>query len=67
MHVHRNLSYAPTFALTDLTVINLKDFGISGFRCGVLHTLNKELFRLISSGYQIFHDISAQTQASYGY
>lgn len=39
-----------------------KDFGISGFRCGVLHTLNKELFRLISSGYQIFHDIPAQTQ-----
>ncbi|PFX30664.1 1-aminocyclopropane-1-carboxylate synthase-like protein 1 [Stylophora pistillata] len=42
-----------------------KDFGISGFRCGVLHTLNKELFRVISSGYQRFHDIPAQTQASY--
>lgn len=39
-----------------------KDFGISGFRCGVLHTLNKELFRVISSGYQRFHDIPAQTQ-----
>lgn len=39
-----------------------KDFGASGFRCGVLHTRNKEVYRAICSGYTRFQDVPTPTQ-----
>ncbi|PFX30657.1 1-aminocyclopropane-1-carboxylate synthase-like protein 1 [Stylophora pistillata] len=39
-----------------------KDFGLSGFRCGVLHTLNKDVYQAISSGYSRFQDLPTPTQ-----
>ncbi|KAL9955480.1 hypothetical protein ACROYT_G036811 [Oculina patagonica] len=39
-----------------------KDFGVSGFRCGVLHTSNKEVYGAITTGYARFHDVPTPTQ-----
>ncbi|XP_068673668.1 1-aminocyclopropane-1-carboxylate synthase-like protein 1 isoform X1 [Montipora foliosa] len=39
-----------------------KDFGMSGFRCGVLHTRNKEVYRAICDGYAGFHNVPTPTQ-----
>ncbi|KAJ7384438.1 hypothetical protein OS493_021851 [Desmophyllum pertusum] len=39
-----------------------KDFGMSGFRCGVLHTWNKDVYRAISTGYSRFHDVPTPAQ-----
>jgi len=43
-----------------------KDFGVSGFRCGVLYTWNKDVFNVISSGYSRFHDVPTPAQILLG-
>ena len=36
---------------------------MSGFRCGVLHSRNKEVYRAICDGYAGFHNVPTPTQA----